>query len=114
MTHTNALARFRADPKRIRVSLGRTPSGRWVATVATRDVAARMVCFGQGDTPQHAVWTALQEADAAGMPGVDLGLQWAYEHPWRDGRRPTLPDRSACVSVHAPTLPSPRYPEARR
>lgn len=74
------LVRFRVDPTRLRVSMRRLPDGEWEACVATRDDSA-LVARG-GNTPRKALARALRAADEEGLPGVDLHMQWAYEHPW--------------------------------
>lgn len=36
---------------------------------------------------QRALFKALRQAETAGMPGIDLGLGGAYEHPWKEERK---------------------------
>lgn len=71
------LARFRADPDKVRVAVRRR--GRhWLATVTSRsdeDECYEVVAAN----PAEAVFDAL--ADARHVPGVDIGMLWAYVHP---------------------------------
>jgi hypothetical protein len=71
------LARFRADPSRVRVSLRRV-SGAWDATVASRETDDSATV--RASDAETALALALESADD--IPGVDLEMQWAYEHPW--------------------------------
>jgi hypothetical protein len=36
---------------------------------------------------ERAVILALEHAARSGLSGVDLGMQWAYEHPWGSAGR---------------------------
>lgn len=81
---TPRLARFRVDPSRLRVSIRRQPDGEWEVCIATRADDA-LVARG-GNTPRKALARALRAADEEGLPGVDLHMQWAYEHPWGASR----------------------------
>lgn len=80
------LARFRADPSKVRVSIRRMPNGWWRATVEERDVgqnAIELPFTGMHKlSPVRAVVRALLAADRAQLPGIDLGMGWAYEHPY--------------------------------
>ena len=71
------LARFRADPKRVRVSVRRW-QGEWIVFVVAREGTANV--SRTGNTPRKALARALRAAEW--IPGVDLGMGWAYEHPW--------------------------------
>lgn len=94
------LARFYANPRKVRVSVCRWPygGGGWTARVAPREVEVRKLsrgdfregvakgfagaCFGWHPlSALRAVVRALRLAEAQGMPGIDLGLGWAYQHP---------------------------------
>lgn len=74
------LARFRANPGVVRVSI-RQAGDRWIAFVAPRDVTAGLSFYYNSSDPKCAVLKALQLAQRKGMPGIDLDLQWAYDHP---------------------------------
>lgn len=71
-------ARFRADPSKVRVSIARDGTA-WRATIATR--ADDALVSRHGTTPRKALARALRAADEARMPGIDLGMDWAYHHP---------------------------------
>jgi hypothetical protein len=71
------LARFRADPHKVRVGVRRMMNG-WSAYVRTNDRG----CIESGSTPEIAIGKALAEANKCHMPGVDVLMERAYEHPW--------------------------------
>lgn len=73
------LARFRADPSRVRIGISRDGHA-WTATVSSR---TGITAYGRSTSvdPKNAVRKALQAARDRGVDGVDLGMQWAYEHP---------------------------------
>jgi len=73
------LARFRADPRKVRVAIRRV--GReWVVWISSRATPTRG-CEGRATGPRKALAKALLAADAANLDGVDLSMGWAYEHP---------------------------------
>lgn len=75
------LARFRLDPSKLRISV-RPEGERWLATIKSRE--GDIVCIQVRDAKARAaVRRALRRADELGIEGVDLGMQWAYPHPWR-------------------------------
>lgn len=75
------LARFRADPRKVRVSI-RRDGAMWVAVVSDRvGSGPRFEAVASG--PRKALVKALLLADADGLSGVDLSMGWAYEHPQR-------------------------------
>ena len=80
MTRANGLARFRADPEKVRVSVVRE-RGKWRAVVHLRADCSRYATALDSD-PAEAVDAALGKAADAEMPGVDPDMQWAYRHPW--------------------------------
>lgn len=75
-----ALARFRADPSKVRVGV-RAFGHLWVARVEPRGVEGAWV-EAIGETPAAAVDDALEGADNENMPGIDLGMGSSYEHPF--------------------------------
>ena len=72
------LARFRADPKKIRCSIRPCKRG-WRAIVAIRD--SDFSRSAESKNPETAMFRALKRAEDAGFKGIDLGMQWAYDHP---------------------------------
>ena len=80
------LARFLADPQKVRVGIRRLECGDWLATVAMkgpRHPSARVTMTelsSVAPTPDAAVLIALQRA-AQHIPGIDLECWSAYEHP---------------------------------
>jgi len=73
------LTRFRADPRKVRVSIRRNGSN-WVASVSNKTTyGPRFEAIATG--PRKALVKALLLADAGGLEGVDLSMGWAYEHP---------------------------------
>jgi len=73
------LVRWRANPKKIRVSI-RKSNEFWIATV--RCLSTNDFVFATSASPKDAVMIALQGAEAKDFDGVDIGMQWAYHHPW--------------------------------
>lgn len=73
------LVRFRADPRRVRVTVRHLASG-WLACVTSR--AALPGAFGFHKlSPVRAMVIALQVANKLDMDGVDLDMGCAYDHP---------------------------------
>jgi hypothetical protein len=72
------LARFRAAPGKVRTSLRRTKAG-WRAAVSLH---GGFQYTARSKQPMVAMMAALRRAEADECPGIDLGLQWTYEHPW--------------------------------
>lgn len=83
------LVRFRADPEKVRVSIRRSYSGdAWIAGIGPRgqDPVVRRI----HKSPLKAMQLALNAAHLRRVPGMDVGMQWAYEHPFPE---PPLADR---------------------
>lgn len=76
------LARFRVDPRRVRVALRGNARDGWVVTVGPRG-GTFPICSAASDVPRNAMLRALYQADRLGIPGIDLAMGWSYEHPWR-------------------------------
>ena len=74
------LVRWRANPEKIRVSI-RNCSGSWQVTITCR--ATGDFVTSKSLTPEKAVMSALKKADRKAFEGMDLGMGWAYEHPWK-------------------------------
>lgn len=72
------LVRLRANPNTVRVGI-RYVSGSWLASVTSGSIRA----LAYADNPEQAVERALEYAARIGLAGVDLGMQWSYEHPQR-------------------------------
>jgi uncharacterized protein YhdP len=73
--------RLQANPKDVRVSIRRLDSG-WRVTVASRTSDA-VVTYSHSD-PTIAIDEALLRAEDQGMDGIDRGLEWAYDYPWKE------------------------------
>jgi hypothetical protein len=73
-------ARFRADPQKLRVSI-RDYVGAWRVAIVPRDGSGTGV-WAWGTSPKKALAAALQKAERANMPGLNLSLSWAHEHPF--------------------------------
>lgn len=102
------LSRFRADPKKVRVSVRRctgpgTWRGRtewWYASIG--NCQAGIFVGSPGTTPVRAVVQALGLAEERNMPGIDLGMGWAYDHP----QGPLAPSDRACRITETVLSPS--------
>lgn len=76
------LARFRADPKKVRVSIQREGDF-FVSSVRSRDESAPYSSFhGKSKLARVAILRALRIAEG-NIPGVDLSMGWTYDHPWK-------------------------------
>lgn len=82
MSNAAHLARFRADPSKVRVSVRRIEHG-WLASVLDR--ATQRGAWASDDTPEGAVTSALLSAACDGTPGIDLDMGRTYPHPQRRG-----------------------------
>ena len=80
----NGLARFRADPAKVRVSVRRYGQ-RWLATVRAAKQPA-VEWSRQARHPVIAVILALRAAERGGVKGVDLDMSCSYFHPMRRKR----------------------------
>lgn len=80
IARANKLVRWRANPKKIRVAICKTPT-RWQVTVTCRNSNQSVVC--RSAVPERAIMKALKLAEKKGFYGIDLGMGWAYEHPWK-------------------------------
>lgn len=75
------LARFRADPKNVRVSIvpKTRDCQRWLAKVTCQITS---ITFSwEADDPRHAVMGAMERANGK-IDGVDLAMHWSYVHPF--------------------------------
>jgi hypothetical protein len=81
LTNPDRLARFRADPTKVRVSI-RGRKRNWTATVQSL-IDPFKIASVMKTSPRKAVMLALREAESLGMEGVDLGMGSAYVHPFR-------------------------------
>jgi hypothetical protein len=76
------LARFRADPSRIRVSI-RPLVGGWKVTIASRD--GHQTCSDIDADLERALDRALAFAEHLEFPGIDRHMSWSYQHPmWKE------------------------------
>lgn len=80
IARANKLVRWRANPEKIRVSICKLIT-RWRVTVTCRATGESVVC--RSVIPERAIMKALKLAEKRGFDGTDLGMGWAYEHPWR-------------------------------
>jgi hypothetical protein len=72
------LVRFRANPRRVRIGVRRDGEGWYV-----RIYGGALVVTRWAKSPGKALVLALRAAEGVDMPGIDLGMQWAYDHPQR-------------------------------
>jgi len=104
----NALARFRANPARVRISV-RREGDRFRAAVSSRIDEKFPHTFGYARSARAAVLSALRRAKEVGLSGVDLELSWTYEHPWAAAYWPGGPTswEAWCRSYARPVSPLP-------
>lgn len=112
------LVRFRADPELVRVAVRRCSGmGPWgvyvsVSRVGMSDTPDIVV---HGLTPTSALMMALEAAEERGVPGIDLGMENVYEHPWKyDARisfRVWFSMSHKTGKLLREALPNSRYPE---
>lgn len=81
MTDDLSACRFMADPTRIRVGIRRVGDG-WLATIQSRRSKDYPYVGRYHLYPAEAVLAALEAADGLGIPGIDLDLMNAYNHPF--------------------------------
>jgi hypothetical protein len=74
------LVRWRANPEKIRVSI-RSSNEHWQVTVTCRATGEFITC--KSKIPARAIMRALRLAEKKGFDGTDLGMGWAYRHPWK-------------------------------
>jgi hypothetical protein len=73
------MARFRANPNKVRVSI-RHKDGGWLAIISPRDRLC-VTWAAWHVSPVRAMVKALRLAERANLDGIDLDMQWAYDHP---------------------------------
>jgi hypothetical protein len=74
------LVRWRADPEKIRVSIRKLGTS-YEATITSLITHEALSCMSYD--PEGAVMNALEEAELENFDGIDLRMEWAYDHPWR-------------------------------
>ena len=64
--------------------LTKTNNGKdqWLVTVTTLVGNKVNSVYYQDSNPKVAVMSALQKAEKENFDGIDLGMEWAYTHPW--------------------------------
>ena len=75
------LIRFRADPKKVRVSIRKVDVAYIVSITSVVDGCGECIVQESAIIPRAAILRALKSADKLGMQGIDTGMQWAYDHP---------------------------------
>jgi hypothetical protein len=73
------LTRFRADPSKVRISV-RPHGALWYVKISSRS-EERGCVERMNQNPLKALVLALRAADDVNLPGIDVGMDWAYEHP---------------------------------
>ncbi len=72
--------RFRADPSKIRISLGKNGYGDWRVIIVERKTMKWISSTGLN--PKAALDYALRHAEERGFDGIDRRMQCVYEHPY--------------------------------
>ncbi len=80
--YASTLARFRADPSKVRIAVRRMPDGVWRVVVSSGGHRVS----GYHRIPLRALVLAWRGAVDQGLPGMDPGMGWAYDHPQRAHR----------------------------
>ncbi len=75
------LVRWRADPEKIRVTVRKEGSNYCVKLLCK--TTGRMLAASWNSVPDNAITQALEYAERNNVPGIDLHMQWTYEHPWK-------------------------------
>lgn len=82
---TQAIVRFRADPRKVRVSICAVRSDDveilYRVTIENRATGRLLSCFH--NSPRKALVRALQAAEFDRSIGVDMSMDSAYRHPWK-------------------------------
>lgn len=79
------LARFRANPHIVRVSIRRDDGGWAVAVQELRGY--RRIARAWNKSPAKAVVVAMRIAESECFGGIDMGMDWTYDHPQRERQR---------------------------
>lgn len=74
------LARFRADPEKVRVSVCAVKGG-WRVRVGPRDDPNHFVQVVGDAQPEIMIILLLRHAECERLEGVDLDMSWTYRHP---------------------------------
>jgi hypothetical protein len=72
-------AKFRVDPKEIRVSIGRTANNEWKAKFVNRFTGEWTTAVNKD--PLEALKEGLHRAYCGGIPGTDIHMARFYKHP---------------------------------
>jgi hypothetical protein len=82
-TSDYVLTRFRADPRKVRVSVRRR-GDTWRASLMGEvpGFARPQVVAVDGKHASVAIGQALRRAVTAGMLGIDIAMGWSYLHPF--------------------------------
>lgn len=95
------LARFRADPRKVRIRVRRlVDRNEWEVGIFGRSRTGDGVGVWESHKyPTRALVLALRRAEEENLAGLDLPMSWAYDHPWgalgRDVSEVDVPDRGA-------------------
>lgn len=80
------LVRWRADPKKIRVTVRRQEVIEGIDIYCVKlfcKTTGRILAAAWDSVPRNAIMRALRFANRNDVSGIDLHMQWAYEHPWK-------------------------------
>lgn len=78
------LDRFRANPSRVRVSVRHLRAKRLATIRGKREDGDAVEVVLRSHSAERAVLGALKRAAKKGMSGVDLGMEFTYDHPFRE------------------------------
>jgi len=76
-----SLVRLKANPKKVRVGVRRDGVCWTVTLTSLSDPSYPDSIIVTRYSVEYALHEALCQAEDIGMPGIDMGMGWAYEHP---------------------------------
>ena len=76
-----SLVRLKANPQKVRVAVQKVNETDWIAKISSRET---MLCVSfTHENPKIALQVASVMASKAEIDGMDLNMDFSYEHPWK-------------------------------
>lgn len=73
--------RWRADPSKVRVAV-RPHGNEFIVTLTVRE-GNQILLSRVFENAAKGILASLEEADRLGMKGIDRGMGWTYDHPFK-------------------------------